>query len=143
MPKKQVVEYTCERCARVWYLDATAPEPATKLKLLLEMGRTKDSPDGAAVAYECLCDSCSDTVASLVKQIAPLKPRQPRAKKKDESADKGNPPSTDPAVTTDAAPAEPKPAPTPSAPPARASVGVPSTSGGGQAAPSGAPHPKR
>lgn len=134
MPKKQVTQYTCERCARVWYLDSTAPEPATKLNLLLELGRAKDSPDGAAIQYECLCNSCSDTVRALVKSLAPLKPRQPRAKKKDESME-GKPP-IDPTATTDAAPAA-------SSPPGPASAGGSSGAAGTRPAPSAPPHPRR
>jgi hypothetical protein len=100
MPKKQVVEYTCERCTRVWYLDSTAPEPLVKLKLFLDLGKKTDVAPGAAIAYECLCDSCAETVQSLVQSLAPLKPRAPRAKKKDESADQGKPQSTDPTGAT-------------------------------------------
>ncbi len=101
MPKKQVVEYTCERCARVWYLDSKQPEPDSKLDL--KLAGTAQGTD-TALKYECLCESCSETVQSLVKSLAPLKPRQPRAKKKEEPADKGTPSPTDPTTTTDASP---------------------------------------
>lgn len=142
MPKKQVVEYTCERCARVWYLDSKEPEPPAKLKLLLELGRDKaTAQEGASISYECLCESCTETVQSLVKSLAPLKPRQPRAKKKDESKDQGNPQSSDPTTTTDAAPgAAPNVASSPAQPASGGSTGGavvrPTT-------PSTPPHPKR
>lgn len=103
MPKKSVVQYTCDRCTRVWYMDSDAPEPKVRLNLLLEVSREKGGEPGAAISYDCLCDSCSDTVKSLVKSLAPLKPREKRAKKKDESADKEKSSSTDAQSSTSAA----------------------------------------
>ena len=143
MPKKQVAQYTCERCARVWYLDSDAPEPPVKLKLLLELGRSKDSKDGTALGYECLCEGCSDTVTKLVASLAPLKPRAPRAKKEDESADKGKPSSTDSTSTTAEAPAGPAGGPGASSPHAPALAAGNSGAGGPRPAPAAAPHPKR
>ncbi len=142
MPKKSVVQYTCERCTRVWYLDADAPEPSVKLNLLMELDRSKDTPPGAAVRYECLCDSCSDTVQALVKSLAPLKPRQPRAKKKDEPADKENSSSTSSPSVTAEAPAAAAGSPA-TALPAPASAGASSVAGGQRPALSAPNHPKR
>lgn len=138
MPKKSVVQYTCERCARVWYLDAAAPEPAAKLVLKADGFKEKL----ADVHYECLCDSCSDTVKSLIDSLAPLKPRERRAKKKDEGSGQGNSPATTPdAVTKDEAPAQP--GASLSSAPGPSSVGASSGAGGRPPAPSTAVHPRR
>lgn len=99
MPSKPVVQNTCERCTRVWYT-----EKAVEVKLEL---RAELSGEKFEATFGCLCDGCSKTVASLLKSITKdfTKPRAPRAKKKEESADKGKPPSTDPPVTPDVSPA--------------------------------------
>lgn len=92
MPAKSVTQYTCDRCTRVWYLDPKEAAPKVKLNLLLERGRTPDSPDGEAIRYECLCSGCEETVTKLVQSLAPLKPRERKAKKEGGSDDP--PPST-------------------------------------------------
>ncbi len=143
MPKKQVVQYTCERCARVWYLDSDKPEPQLKLKLLLEITREKGGEEGAAIGYECLCDGCTDTVKSLVKSLAPLKPREKRAKKKDESAAKDESSTTNSTSSTSGAPAASERGPASVASPAP-SAGAGSSAGAGpRATPSALPPPKR
>ena len=97
MPSKPVVQNTCERCTRVWYT-----EKAVEVKLELKAELTGKKFEAK---YECLCDGCTKTVASLLNSIAKeFKPRAPRAKKKDESADQGKPQSTDPSPTPGAAP---------------------------------------
>lgn len=148
MPKKQVVQYTCDRCSRVWYLDSTAPEPDATVRLAFNPSSSKSST--LNINYDCLCDSCADTVTSLVKSLAPLKPREKRAKKKDEastgtgSAGQGNPQPTDPdATTTDAAPAAQQRSAPASSPPAPSSAGASSGGAGRPPAPASAPHPKR
>ncbi len=108
MPKKQVVEYTCERCARIWYLDSKLPEPDSKLALSFSRNimDSETKLQRTEITYECLCDSCTDTVTTLVKSIAPLKPRESRAKKKEEPDTQGKPPVTSPpSVSPDAGPA--------------------------------------
>lgn len=97
MPSKSVVQNTCERCTRVWYTEKAVE---VKLELNAELGLAKFN-----IKYGCLCDGCEKTVTSLLKSIAKeFKPRAPRAKKKDESADQGKPQSTDPDATPPAAP---------------------------------------
>jgi len=92
MPSKTVVQNACERCTRVWYTDKAVE---VKLELVAELAGEKFE-----AKYGCLCDGCTKTVTSLLKSIAKdfTKPRAPRAKKKEESADKGKPSSTDPPV---------------------------------------------
>ena len=98
MPSKPVVQNTCERCTRVWYTEKAAE---VKLELNAELAGAKFN-----VKYGCLCAGCENTVTSLLKSIAKeFKPRAPRAKKKDESADQGKPQSTDSTTTPDASPA--------------------------------------
>lgn len=144
MPAKSVVQYTCERCTRVWYLSPEEPAPKVKLKLLLELGRAQDDKEGAAVSYECLCDSCAETVQSLVKSLAPLKPRAPRAKKKDEPAGGAKPPANSPSTTPEA-PSPPAGAAGSSAPHAPSSAGASSGGVGRQPPPPAASsaHPRR
>lgn len=151
MPKKQVAQYTCERCSRVWYLDSDAPEPPVKLKLLFELGRDKNAPEGSAISYECLCESCSETVTKLVESLAPLKPRAPRAKKKDTTTSAGpagqgtSPQPTDPptGTTTDVTPAVQRNGSASSPAPAPSSAGGSSGGGGQRPSPPASPHPKR
>lgn len=158
MPAKSVVQYTCDRCERVWYVDPDSKVPERKLSLDFSGLVPKDSKEAkieyekveATAAYECLCDGCAKTVGALVKQIAKeFKPRAPRAKKKDTatspgSAGQGSPQPTDPptGTTTDVTPAVQRNA-SASSPPAPSSVGAPSGAGGQRPSPPAAPHPRR
>lgn len=125
MPSKPVVQNTCERCTRVWYT-----EKAVEVKLEL---KAELSGEKFEATYGCLCDGCNKTVTSLLKSIAKdfTKPRAPRAKKKEESADKGKPPSTDPPVTPVATP-DPPQAPAVGASSPAASLVASSSGGPGQ-----------
>lgn len=162
MSKKTVVQHSCDRCPRVWYLDPEDKTPERKLALNFEglvpkeLGREpllNEVPEyvnfGAAGKYECLCDGCAKTVAALVKQIVKeFKPRERKAKKKDDTnnqgtAGQGNPQPTGPSSITAAAPASSNGSATPSVPPAPASAGASSGAAGTRPAPSAPPHPRR
>ena len=143
MPKKQVVQYTCERCTRVWYLDSTAPEPDAKLRVSFTQPSSSKEIVTPVINYECLCDSCTDTVTALFKSLQPLKPRERRAKKKDESAAQEKSQTTDSTLTTSAAPAEPPVGAPASTPPAASTAAGSSGAGGQRPAPVNPSHPKR
>lgn len=61
MASRQVVEHTCDRCTRTWYVDATSKATLETLTLTFH---------GSTVEYNCLCDGCTKTVSALVAQIA-------------------------------------------------------------------------
>lgn len=88
MASRQVVEHTCERCTRTWYVDATCKATLEKLTLTFH---------GDTVEYNCLCEGCTKTVSALVAQISKvMKKNAPvrGAKKKAEGGAKAPPTAT-------------------------------------------------
>lgn len=70
MPRKQVVECTCDRCNKVWYEAAHegAQPAAFSLTWLID--------DPVEVSWELLCQACSKAVRNYVASIL----RETRAK---------------------------------------------------------------
>lgn len=137
MPSKQVVENTCDRCTRVWYVDAAA-KPEEAVGVHIQMGSSGVSV--TVVKYDCLCAGCTKTVTDLVKAIAKdMKKSSPvrGAKKKAEGGAEA-PPSPDSTAAKEPAEA---PAAAPHVPPAAAKPPVANhaggKNGGGQAPPPG------
>ena len=75
MPKKSVLECSCDRCGRVWYeevqvkdglLTGAKANPCGSFKMELTM------PDGkiTKVVYEVMCETCSTSVANYATNIA-------------------------------------------------------------------------
>lgn len=64
MPAKQVLQYDCGRCRRVWYVEQNQPEVVTTVAVAANF-------DGAAIdiKYDCLCEGCKKTVKSLLEAI--------------------------------------------------------------------------
>lgn len=95
MPAKPVLQYSCNRCTRVWYSEVA--EPVNMLELKADLG------DGEVVVnFECLCIGCRKTVRSLVEAMgrfivknSPIR----GAKNKAGSADEEGPPPADPKTT--------------------------------------------
>lgn len=126
MPSRSVTEYTCERCTRSWYEDASCKAPYLLAEVKIETKHL--SSNLGSVEFKCLCEGCQKTVTSLLEQVAKvLKKSAPvRGAKKAASEDK-TPPATS---TTPEAPASA--APNASADPARsakqpAAVGAPTS----------------
>jgi hypothetical protein len=82
MPKKEVVEFECDRCGRKWYADPQEQEHTPSLQLRLV------DPGGEVIEearYEVLCDSCASTVLNYVGSITKeLKKQSPKRGAKEE-----------------------------------------------------------
>lgn len=93
MPSRSVIEYTCERCTRSWYVDAKDASPQMQLELTLLLSPT----DKMSVEFKCLCDGCQGTVKALAAQIAKVMKKSAPvrgAKKKPSAEDKPPTPGT-------------------------------------------------
>ncbi len=85
MPRKLLVEYTCDRCGRKWYEnyeEGKEPPEAPHLSLQLYAAAPADAP-ARGIAFEALCGSCYQTVINLVDSMDKLEKKspKPRAKK--------------------------------------------------------------
>lgn len=96
MPKRQVVEYECERCTRTWYEDAAAQEQKVELKLSFSVG-------ALSVTYNCLCEGCTKTVGALALQISKVMKKSAPIRGAKKTAEKPEGSST--VVTTTTVPA--------------------------------------
>ena len=84
MAKKTVIQFTCDRCGRVWYPEVVAgqPEPKAAKAQVAFIGE-----DGETVntKYDTLCENCAAAVKNHVESVAKdLRHRSPKrgAKKK-------------------------------------------------------------
>lgn len=88
MPKKQVVEFECDRCGRKWYDDTKADTPALTLKLYSADGDVIEE-----VEYTVLCEPCSSTCMNYVGSITKdLKKQSPKRGAKEEEEEAPSPP---------------------------------------------------
>jgi len=112
MPPKRVLQYQCERCPATWYLSEA--EAAKEKPYSIEV--KADFGDGSApiqMTYTCLCASCKQTVATLLRQASRTLQKMSAvrvAKKKSDDAgkpaDKGSPSSADTVPTKSSATAD-------------------------------------
>lgn len=72
MAKKTVVEYSCDRCMKVWHGEDEAPMTSVQVSI-----RSSGGPLDAVI-YETLCDRCSRVVADAVDTIKPVARRGPK-----------------------------------------------------------------
>jgi hypothetical protein len=92
MPKKQVVEFECDRCGRKWYADPKEQEHTPSLQLRLV------DPSGEPIEearYEVMCDSCASAVLNYVSSITKeLKKQSPKRGAKEEEGRAPSSPET-------------------------------------------------
>lgn len=83
MARKLVVEYTCDRCGRVWYegyREGEEPPEAPSMKCVLNSPlQAKPSRE---VSFEALCDACYQTVINLIDSMDKLEKKSPKPKAK-------------------------------------------------------------
>jgi uncharacterized cysteine cluster protein YcgN (CxxCxxCC family) len=92
MARKLVVEYTCDRCGRIWYEEyKDGEDPPEVARLRCEL-RSPDSGEKAAreVNFEALCQTCYQTVINLIDSMDKLEKKSPKPKAK-KSPPKGAP----------------------------------------------------
>ena len=79
MPRKQLVEYICDRCGRKWYPEKD--EGTAQLQIHFTLSANSS---GSEVNYEVLCSSCEKAVVSHLASISHLRHQSPQrgAKKK-------------------------------------------------------------
>ncbi len=74
MPKKSVLECSCDRCGRVWYEEVRTTDDKLPMKTALSGSFKMEltMPDGKVtkVVYEVMCETCSRSVANYVTNIA-------------------------------------------------------------------------
>lgn len=78
MPRKLTVEFTCDRCGRIWYVNYVEGEElpvAPSLKVHLE-GPHMVQPV-REVGFDVLCSTCFQTVVNYVDKLGELKHRSP------------------------------------------------------------------
>lgn len=92
MPRKLLVEYTCDRCGRKWYEnyeEGKEPPEAPHLSLQLYAAPPADAP-ARGIAFEALCQSCYQTVINLIDSMDKLEKKSPKPRAK-KSPPKGAP----------------------------------------------------
>jgi hypothetical protein len=62
MPKKNVTEFTCDRCTRVWYTDTY--HTATMVLEFLEPDKEPTSRK-----FDVLCVSCTNTLRNYIQRL--------------------------------------------------------------------------
>ena len=98
MPRKTVVEMTCDRCGRVWYPEVKKDDPDPITPSAAIIFRDEQGNEVVKEMYDILCDSCSKAVMNYLTSVGKdLKKRSPRRAKKDEEAkaSPSNPPVTE------------------------------------------------
>lgn len=89
MPAKQVLQYECGRCQRVWYVEQGQPEVPCTVDVTANFAGA-----GISIKFDCLCEGCSKTVKNLLEAIGKaFKKSAPQrgARKKKETADTAKP----------------------------------------------------
>lgn len=113
MPPKKMLQYQCDRCPSVWYLEENKPESPCLVEVKADFG---DSGAALHAKFECLCPSCRQAVHALIKQMSRTLQKVSAirvAKKKPngvsaETADKASASSADPTKpSTPAGPVQP------------------------------------
>ena len=92
MARKLVVEYTCDRCGRIWYegyKEGEDPPEAAALRCELKTSPQQDKPT-RQVNFEALCATCYQTVINLIDSMDKLEKKSPKPKAK-RSPPKGAP----------------------------------------------------
>jgi len=78
MPRKLTVEFTCDRCGRIWYGNYTEGE---ELPVAPSLKATLAGPNMAKpireVGFEVLCATCFQTVINYVDKLGELKHHSP------------------------------------------------------------------
>lgn len=98
MPRKTVVEMTCDRCGRVWYPEVKKEEPDPVTSSAAVIFKDEQGKIVVEETYGILCESCSKTVRNYLTSVSKdLKKRSPRRAKKDEEveASPSKPPVTE------------------------------------------------
>lgn len=91
MPRKLVVEYTCDRCGRIWYEGYKEGEdPPDVPSLKCELNAPDQGKPVRQVNFEAVCDSCYQTVINLIDSMDKLEKKSPKPRAK-KSAPKGAP----------------------------------------------------
>ncbi len=67
MPKKTVVEITCERCDGTEYINPEESSETPDLNAVIGFGTEDGKPQH--VAFETLCSSCKTSVKNLFEQM--------------------------------------------------------------------------
>lgn len=89
MPAKQVLQYECGRCQRVWYVEQGQSEVLCTVDVTASFAGA-----GISIKFDCLCEGCSKTVKNLLEAIGKAFKKsapQRRARKKKETADTAKP----------------------------------------------------
>lgn len=90
MPKRTVTENECERCTRTWLTPDSDDTPTVIVRMEHKGARLID------VSYDVLCDSCTKTVANLLKALArDMKKKSPSSDAKREGTDALSEPELD------------------------------------------------
>jgi hypothetical protein len=62
MPVKQVFQYTCDRCGRVWFDEKKVDPPSFEANF-------KDGEEVLRLKFESLCGPCKKTCKNVIKNI--------------------------------------------------------------------------
>lgn len=91
MPRKLVVEYTCDRCGRIWYEGYKEGEdPPDVPSLKCELNSPGQDKPARQLNFEAVCDSCYQTVINLIDSMDKLEKKSPKPRAK-KSPPKGAP----------------------------------------------------
>ena len=72
MPRKELIEYECDRCGRKWYPEVDEGTAGLLLKLTHPEGVDQE------LCYEVLCTSCEKAVAGYIESIGKLQHQSPK-----------------------------------------------------------------
>lgn len=95
MPAKSVLQFTCERCPRVWYTEGVEE---THDRIVVQVGAVQ------VIDYSVLCENCRKTVLEHLNSIGKvMKNHSPQRGAKKKGGAATDPPSSNSAATTPAA----------------------------------------
>jgi hypothetical protein len=97
--KKTVIQFTCDRCGRVWYPEVVAGQPEPKAAKT-QVAFVGADGDVSSAKYDTLCENCATAVKNHIDSIArDLTHRSPKRTAKKKEAEPLSSTPTAPAVT--------------------------------------------
>lgn len=105
VPKKSVEQYTCERCAKIWYEDSVVEVAKLTVSMRLSNGTLVGD------SYDVLCSGCEKTAVNyargLIKKMVKASPAGRKNGAKEKGAEAPSSPPGDPKKTSGTAVVEP------------------------------------